>query len=98
MLRFILDLSYFICSRCLSMIPREKLAKVLDRFDAVQAEMNADVPPDRFVVLSKEFSELQPVAEAARALEEARRAEEEAREMLLDPEMAEMARDELDGK
>jgi len=79
------------------MIPREKLAKVLDRFDAVQAEMNADVPPDRFVVLSKEFSELQPVAEAARALEEARRAEEDAREMLLDPEMAEMARDELDG-
>ncbi|PCJ69956.1 MAG: peptide chain release factor 1 [Rhodobiaceae bacterium] len=79
------------------MIPREKLAKILDRYDAVQAEMNADVSPDRFVALSKEFSELQPVAEAARELEEARGAEEEAREMLLDPEMAEMARDELNG-
>ncbi|MCE7999347.1 MAG: peptide chain release factor 1 [Rhodobiaceae bacterium] len=78
------------------MIPHEKLAKVLDRFDAVQAEMNADVSPDRFVALSKEFAELQPVAEAARGLAEARRAEEDAKEMLGDPEMAEMAREELD--
>jgi len=78
------------------MIPHEKLAKVLDRFDAVQAEMNADVSPDRFVALSKEFAELQPVAEAARGLNEARRAELDAKEMLGDPEMAEMAREELD--
>jgi peptide chain release factor 1 len=78
------------------MIPHEKLAKVLERFDAVQAEMNADVSPDRFVALSKEFAELQPVAEAARGLDEARRAEMEAKEMLADPEMAEMAREELD--
>lgn len=78
------------------MIPHEKLAKVLDRFDAVQAEMNADVSPDRFVALSKEFAELQPVAEAARGLEEARQAEADAKEMLNDPEMAEMAREELD--
>ncbi len=78
------------------MIPHEKLAKVLDRFDAVQAEMNADVSPDRFVALSKEFAELQPVAEAARGLENARQAEADAKEMLNDPEMAEMAREELD--
>ncbi len=78
------------------MIPHEKLAKVLDRFEAVQAEMNADVSPDRFVALSKEFAELQPVAEAARGLEEARQAEADAKEMLNDPEMAEMAREELD--
>lgn len=78
------------------MIPHEKLAKVLERFDAVQAEMNADVSPDRFVALSKEFSELQPVAEAARGLDEARRAELDAKEMLGDPEMAEMVREELD--
>lgn len=78
------------------MIPHEKLAKVLERFDAVQAEMNADVSPDRFVALSKEFAELQPVAEAARGLDEARRAEADAKEMLADPEMAEMAREELD--
>jgi len=53
-------------------------------------------PPDRFVALSKEFAELQPVAEAARGLDEARRAEVDAKEMLADPEMAEMAREELD--
>lgn len=77
------------------MIPREKLAKVRDRFEAVQAEMNEDLPRDRFVALSKEFAELQPVADAARELEEARSAEADAREMLNDPEMAEMAREEL---
>jgi len=78
------------------MIPHEKLAKILNRFDAVQAEMNADVSPERFVALSKEFSELQPVAEAARGLEEARRADDEAREMLADPEMVAMALEELE--
>ena len=77
------------------MIPREKLAKVRDRFEAVQAEMNEDLSRDHFVALSKEFAELQPVADAALALEEARSAETEAREMLNDPEMAEMAREEL---
>ena len=77
------------------MIPREKLAKVRDRFEAVQAEMNEDLSRDRFVALSKEFAELQPVADAARELEEARSAEADAREMLNDPEMAEMAREEL---
>lgn len=78
------------------MIPREKLSKVRDRFEAVQAEMNSDVSPDRFVSLSKEFAELQPVADAARELEDARTAEAEAREMLGDPEMAQMAREELE--
>jgi len=77
------------------MIPREKLAKVRDRFEAVQAEMNEDLSRDRFVALSKEFAELQPVADAALELEEARSAEADAREMLNDPEMAEMAREEL---
>lgn len=77
------------------MIPREKLAKVRDRFEAVQAEMNEDLSRDRFVALSKEFAELQPVADAALELAEARSAEADAREMLNDPEMAEMAREEL---
>jgi peptide chain release factor 1 len=78
------------------MIPHEKISLILNRFDAVQAEMNADVSPERFVALSKEFSELQPVAEAARGLEEARQADEEAREMLADPEMVAMALEELE--
>lgn len=77
------------------MIPEAKLAKVLDRFNAVQAEMNSDPSPDRFVTLSKEFAELQPVAEAVQDLESAHQAERDAREMLDDPEMAEMAQEEL---
>jgi len=78
------------------MIPEEKLRRVLDRFDAIQAEMNANVAPDRFIKLSKEFSELQPVAEAVKSYKDAEAALAEARALLSDPEMAEMAREEAE--
>lgn len=77
------------------MIPQEQLRKVLDRFEAVQSEMNSDVAPEKFVALSKEFSDLQSVAETAQALLQARSDLEDAKEMLADPEMAEMAREEM---
>ena len=78
------------------MIPEAKLRKVLDRYDALQSEMNSDVARDRFVALSKEFSELGPVVEAIRALMAAEQAREEARSLLRDPEMADMAQEEVD--
>lgn len=78
------------------MIPQERLRKVLDRFDAVQSEMNATIPRERFVALSKEFAELSPVADAVKALQAAQQAHDEADAMLSDKEMAAMAREELD--
>lgn len=78
-----------------SMIPEQKLRKVRDRFEAVQAEMNANVPPDRFVALSKEFAELSPVVAVVERLEEARAAKKDAQELLGDAELGEMAREEL---
>ncbi|HMM15550.1 MAG TPA: peptide chain release factor 1 [Parvibaculum sp.] len=78
------------------MIPEERLRKVLDRFEAVQSEMNANVPRERFVALSKEFAELSPVADAVRKLKAAETAREEARALLSDKEMAGIAREELD--
>ncbi|MGV8998069.1 MAG: peptide chain release factor 1 [Parvibaculaceae bacterium] len=77
------------------MISQDRLHKVLDRFDAVQSEMNAGVERDRFVALSKEFAELSPVAEAVRALLAAQDEREEADVMLADKDMAEMAREEI---
>jgi peptide chain release factor 1 len=77
------------------MIPQDRLRKVLDRYEAVQSEMNANVPRERFVALSKEYAELSPVAAAARQLQSAREARGEAEAMLADKEMAEIAREEI---
>ncbi|MFZ2468658.1 MAG: peptide chain release factor 1 [Parvibaculum sedimenti] len=78
------------------MIPQDRLHKLLDRFEAVQSEMNANVSRERFVALSREFAELSPVAVAVRQLQAAEAAREEARALLSDKEMAEIAREELD--
>lgn len=78
------------------MIAEDRLQKVLDRFEAVQSEMNSNVERERFVALSKEFAELSPVAEAVRALRQGREDRLAAQEMLADKELASMARDEID--
>ena len=78
------------------MISQDRLHKVLDRFEAVQSEMNSNVPRERFVALSKEFAELSPVAEAVKKLQVSREAREEAQAMLADKEMADIAREEIE--
>lgn len=78
------------------MISEDRLHKVLERFEAVQSEMNSGVERERFVALSKEFAELSPVAEAVEVLRSARVERAEANVMLADKDMAEMARDEIE--
>ncbi|MBX3504822.1 MAG: peptide chain release factor 1 [Parvibaculum sp.] len=78
------------------MIPQEKLQSVLARYEAVQSEMNSDVPRDRFVQLSKEYAELSPVAGAIGKFIAAQRDREEAEQLLRVRDMAEMAREEID--
>lgn len=78
------------------MIPEEKLQSVIARFEAVQSEMNADIPRERFVQLSKEYAELTPVAEAIGKLIAARREYADAEQLLRVKDMAEMAQDEID--
>ncbi len=78
------------------MILQHRLQKLVERFEAIQSEMNANVPRERFVALSKEFSELSPVVAAVKRLQAAQAARDEARLLLEDKEMAAMAREELD--
>ena len=73
------------------MIPEEKLQSVIARFEAVQSE----VPRDRFVALSREFSELAPIAAAIGKLNAAQREYEDAEALLRVRDMAEMAREEI---
>ncbi len=79
-------------------IPREKLEKIVLRFESLQAELNQGAGQAAYAKLAKEFAELRPVVAAVEAL---RAAEKEARdldELSADPslsrEMAAMAREE----
>ncbi|MDC3402297.1 peptide chain release factor 1 [Alphaproteobacteria bacterium] len=46
------------------MIPEDRLDGILARAQTLQDEMNANCPPERFVALSKEFAEVDPVVQA----------------------------------
>jgi peptide chain release factor 1 len=80
------------------MLPVERLDAILARASALQEEMNGELPPERFVELSKEYAELDPIAAAVRAY---RAALTEVEDLKLlsdgdDAEMAEMAAMELE--
>jgi peptide chain release factor 1 len=78
-------------------LPQARLDQVLDRFREIEARMGAASDGAEIVRLSKEHAELKPVADAVAALERARGALPELEEMAAgDPEMAALARDELE--
>ncbi len=77
-------------------ISAERLAAILARRDELQAQLaSGDLPPERFVALSKEYAEVEPVAEAAAELQRLRTEQSDLQFMLDDPEMRDMAEEEL---
>jgi peptide chain release factor 1 len=80
-------------------ISDERIAAIESRRDEVQSALSAgDVPREQFVALSKEYSDLEPVAKSAAELRRLR-AELVAIEMLLgdvDPDVRTMAEEEAD--
>ena len=73
-------------------ISSDRIDAILSRHEELQGQMAAgDLAPDKFVELSKEYSELEPVAESARELRRLREELAALDEMLADPEMKEMA-------
>jgi len=81
------------------MLPVERLDAILARAQALQDEMNGELPPERFVELSKEYAEIDPLANAVRAYRAALTESEDLAALAEgeDGEMAELARLELDG-
>ena len=79
------------------MLPAEKLDAILARAEAVQSEMNGDINPERFVALSKEYAELDPLVGAIRAYRQALNEMADLRELVAgdDAEMADMAEAEI---
>ncbi|MEO1170215.1 MAG: peptide chain release factor 1 [Pseudomonadota bacterium] len=73
-------------------ISSDRIDAILSRHEELQGQMAAgDLAPDKFVELSKEYAELEPVAESARELRRLRDELAALDEMLADPEMKEMA-------
>src|SRR5690606_17479742 len=73
----------------------EQLAHRLIEIDALLAEPEIATDMDRFRKLSRERSEIEPVVEAFNAYRAAESDIQAAQEMLADPEMREMAEEEL---
>ncbi|NBU83226.1 MAG: peptide chain release factor 1 [Sphingomonadaceae bacterium] len=77
-------------------ISAARLTAILSRRDELQSQLaSGDLPPDRFVALSKEYAEVEPVAEAAAELERLRIEFADLEAMLNDPELRDMAAEEL---
>lgn len=78
-------------------ISADRLAAILARRDELQGQLaSGDLAPDRFVALSKEYAEVEPVAAAAAALQKLRSERSALQTMLDDPDMRDMAEEELD--
>jgi len=81
-------------------LPREKLDRLVERWETVQSELNSGVAQQAYVKLTKEFSELSPIVAAIKAYNAAAAEAADLTAMANDAtagrDMAEMARQELD--
>ena len=79
------------------MLPVERLDAIIARAEALQEEMNAELPPERFVELSKEYAEIDPLVAAIKTYRAALAEREELVGLAAsdDAEMAELAGTEL---
>ena len=77
------------------MVPLEKLAQITQRFDYVEARLNAGGNPAEIADLGREYSDLGPVVREINAYRRALDDLAEAELMLADPEMRSLASDEI---
>ena len=77
------------------MLPQDRLAQITDRFEFLEARLNAGPPADEIAAISREYAELKPVVAQIRAWHTLRAEIEEAEALLDDPEMADLAAEEL---
>jgi peptide chain release factor 1 len=73
----------------------DRLEQISQRFQFLEASMAAGSDGADFAALAKEYSDLRPLIEQIDAYKQLRRDMDDAQTMLHDPEMAELAREEL---
>jgi len=82
----------------MSVINSDKIAQMLARFSALEAEMASGMDGDAYVQLAKEYKELEPVVKTSREMIAALEEQTSLNEMLAageDDELVEMARTDL---
>ena len=77
------------------MLPEDRLDQIARRFEFLEAQLNAGAASDQIARISREYAELKPVVEQIARWRLARTGLAEAQAMLADPEMRELAEDEL---
>jgi peptide chain release factor 1 len=78
------------------MIPTEKLEQIISRFEFLEAKMaQGSMSAEDYTATSKEYSQLEPVVKQVREYKEIISGIKDATQMLEDPEMRDMAEDEL---
>ncbi|HEY0275428.1 MAG TPA: peptide chain release factor 1 [Paenirhodobacter sp.] len=77
------------------MVPMDKLAQIVQRFDFVGARLNVATAPAQIAALSREYSELRPVVDQIAAYRQALDDLAEAEGWLRDTEMKDLAEEEL---
>ena len=77
------------------MIPAHRLEQINQRFQFLEASMSDGTGGGDIAALAKEYSDLKPVVEQIMAYRQIISDMAEAEEMLADPDMAELAREEL---
>ncbi len=83
----------------MSAIPKEKMDKLVGRWETIQNELNSGVDQNTFAKLSKEFSDLNPIVSTITSLRDAEQEKADLQTLIDDPdtdaEMLAMAREEL---
>ncbi len=77
------------------MVPLEKLAQITQRFEFLEAQLNAGAAPAEIARISREYSDLGPVVAEIDAYRRALDDLAEAELLLADPEMRGLAEDEI---
>ncbi len=77
------------------MVPEERLHEIAQRFEFLEAKMASGAEPGEIARLAKEYSDLKPVVAEIDAWKRCRADIEAAEAMLDDPEMRELAEEEL---
>ena len=77
------------------MVPQDKLAQITQRFEFLEARLNAGAAPVEIAQVAREYSDLKPVAEEIAAYTRALADLAEAEAMLADPDMKALAEEEI---
>ncbi|MBS1304149.1 peptide chain release factor 1 [Loktanella sp. SALINAS62] len=77
------------------MIPHDRMAQLVDRFQFLEAKMSGDVAGADIAALAREYADLKPVVDTVQDYQALLRQIADAESMLADPEMRELAEAEL---